>query len=520
MLLIASALLGVIAMAGALLAGARFGELHFWTPVGAAIAIAGAVFATRPTRSLLPWIGATAGVLVAPFLVNLFARPAAPAPASARTLEALIALSQRDPLIAVATGWRPVRSAAVSGSWSVGPRLEPGGTYSLVALASSHGPGGVAPTAADERCFTSEAFAQAWRSVEANGSLAWLAADEAVFTRGMLQLADVLAAETKESSPLARRAFALRVAEGAPATEWRFLLLISREPASGEDVARLASLARTLPVRVLFGAGVPSRGPWSVLAEGKPVAHARDALRRDLSRRAGKWLDLSAASTDRPVFLRLDPSPPATRVITGVGVVGLLSLLLLPLPHRRSEEAADTMPWPLPLLLATFAALGAAPLFAVAALVGKIVALGGSAVVDPVVAIAAGVAGFAAGVHFDLSRRAATALGLAAAAASVALHFAPLAASPARELLLATAAVLFGVASAALGNVARRSLAEAMPDVLPWAMRLSGFAALVAAAAAPWLVQWKGFAGLAIAAAITYVVGSAAPALAQVKTRK
>lgn len=525
--LAAGAAYGVLAVGGAQIAAVHFGELHSWTVLGVAVAIACATFAAKPSRSFLPWVGATVGVLVAPLLVDLLSPRPAPIPASARTLDALVGLSQQDPLVAVATGWRPVRSAAVSGSWTVGPRLEPARTYSLVALASTHGPSGPAPTAADERRFTREAFARAWRSVEPDGHFAWLTADEVIFARGVLQIAEILAAETEDAAPFASRAFALRVAESVPSANYRFLLLVSRQPYGVADVRRIAALERTLPVRTLFGPGVGGRGAWSAFAERVDVAHARDVLRRDLSRRAGQWLDLSSASTGRPVFLRVDASPTAPRVMTGVGVVALLALLLLPLPHRRREDSVDAPPWPLPLPLGAFAALGAAPVFAVVALAGQMVALGGRAVVDPIVAIAGALVGFAGGVRFGVSRGVATALPLIGALAALALALSleslvdgPLSAGSARQLFDAAAAALFAFTAAVCGSRARRELSDAMPDVIPWSIRVQGLAVLVASVSAPWLVQWRGFGGVWTAAAIAYVLGAWAPWLGQVKPRK
>ncbi|MFN8178792.1 MAG: hypothetical protein U0167_12760 [bacterium] len=520
---LAGALFAVIVAGGAQLVDARFGETWFWAVVGGGVLIACAALAARPSLVATPfaaWVGATCGVLAAPLLASSLSPPSGPAPASTQTLDALVEMSQGDPLIAVATAWHPVRSAAVSGSWTVGPRLEPGRTYSLVALASTHGADGVPPTAADERRFTREAFTRAWRSVDEEGVLAWLATDEAIFARGVAQIAEVVATETREVVPLANRGFALRVTEGAPRTPYRFLLLVSRGAFGAEEAMRLSALAHGLPVRVLFGTGVPARGAWGAFADPRGPSLARDVLRLDLSRRAGRWLDLTAATADRPVFLRIDEvASPATRATVGAATVGLLALLLLPMRRRRRMGAADAPAWPVALSLAVFAAAGAAPFFAIAALAGRTVALGGRAIVDPAVAIAAALVGFAGGAHVR-NARAATALALAGAAAAAALRLAlgslvsgPFAAEASREIVLALAAGLFGLAAAAPSALSRARLSETMPDALPWALRAQGVAAFGAAAATPWLVHWKGFAGVWVAATLAYLLTAAAPSL-------
>jgi hypothetical protein len=519
---LASALLAVLVVGGAQLADARFGETWFWAVVGAGAALACAALAAKPSLVAAPfaaWVGAACGVLAAPLLANSLSPPSGPAAASTQTLDALVEMSQRDPLVAVATAWHPVRSAAVSGSWTVGPRLEPGHTYSLVALASTHGSKGAAPTAADERRFTREAFTRAWRSVDEEGVLAWLATDEAVFARGVAQIAEIVTVETREVIPLANRGFALRVAEGSPPTPYRFLLLVSRGTFGAEDAMRLSALAHGLPVRVLFGTGVPARGAWGAFADPRGAELARDVLRLDLSRRAGRWLDLTAATTDRPVFLRTDEAAsPATRAAVGAATVGLLALLLLPMWRRRSIDSPDAPAWPLPLSLAVFAAVGAAPFFAIAALAGRTVALGGRAIVDPAVAIAAALVGFAGGAYVR-NARAATSLALAGAAAAAILRLVlgsllgPLAAETSREIVVALGAGLFGLAAAAPSALSRRRLTETMPDALPWALRAQGVAAFAAAAAIPWLVHWKGFPATWVAATLAYLFAAAAPSL-------
>ncbi len=419
-----------------------------------------------------------------------------------------------NPLVAVATAWRGAPTIAAAGTLPSGAEPEPGVLYELVCLGADQTAGGGAPDAGAARDYTREAFARLWSAVAPGGMFAFFAADEPLFARGVLQMADLREAE---GTAWSADAFALRLPP-ASTLPYRWGLVVSKGPLEPEAAARLDALQRRLPLLALFGPGVEPRSYWGEAAAMDARA-ARDHLRRELSRRAGGWLDLSAATTQRPGFFDLDPGAPApVRAAAGIAIFALLAALLLPLPERRRAGSPATTPWPLPLLLAGPAACAAAALLGAAAIGGRAFALGGGAAADAACVGAGVAAGAALGAR--LARRAGGVTGAALAGVAVAAAWhaglGPLLEAAGRgalrAALLALAGASLAMPAARAFVPARAALAALVPEGRAVAFAVTVLALAAAAASAPWLVDWRGYPALWTAAAGCFALGAAGAA--------
>ena len=432
---------------------------------------------------------------------------------------ALRVLADENPLVAVASAWRHARTAATAGTMPPAA-LVAGIRYDLVCLGTTYEPGRDArPSGEEARAYTREAFDALLRHVEPGGLFAWFAADETVFARGVLQVADLLEARGAPGGWSAT-AMALRL-PAAASVSYRYALLVSNGPLEPESAARVAALERSLPVQALFAPGVTARGAWGAAAAAS-ASRARDLLRRDLSRRAGAWRDLSAATSQRPGFFDLDRVAPAPlRAASGVAILALLAALLLPHPERRRAGAPTAPAWPFPMMLAPPGAFTAAGIFAAFALAGRAVALGGGPLLAPLAAGVGVVAGavMAARARLPLPTAAWPALAGALVAwgwhAGLGAAFALMpSAPPGRAVLFLLAGVTAGIPAGVALPSARAAVAATMPDVTAAATAVWVLAAVAALVSAPWLLWWRGFPAVWIAAAACYAIGALTAALA------
>jgi hypothetical protein len=290
--------------------------------------------------------------------------------------------------------------------------------------------------------------------------LAWLAADEIVFARGLGTIAE----SAGEEPPFAERAWGFR-ADASSSSPYRFLAVVPKRGPYPDDATRLARVGTARSVRILFGPPpLAGRGSYAAVAEPGGPAAMRERLRRDLTARAGRLLDLSPATPERPLFTRTSKDAPAAlRTMVALGALGLLAALLLPGVARRRPDSPDAArPLPIPLLLggpAAFAAAGVLAVFAATARVTLGAAPGFVALPPGLALAAAALAGFSRARAFVVRE-----LPELAAAACVAAGFAALGASALGAWLLHThgfrgadaAVVAASVVAVALLPVTRR----------------------------------------------------------------
>ncbi|MCA9752012.1 MAG: hypothetical protein KC591_07455 [Gemmatimonadetes bacterium] len=323
------------------------------------------------------------------------------------------------------------------------------------------GAGGVLEPHGEGSIYTEEAFAEFWARVRPGGTLAWLAADEVVFLRGLLAQWEARRAETGgERATPATDGFGWRlVQDAAPESPYRLLGLLRRTP-SAADLAAVAARARSMPLRELFGPGADVRSRFVPLADPEGPASARALLFRQFSAAEGRPVVVDAARDDGPlVFETLADRSAWENGTLALGSLGLLAIWLLPLAARRRVDA------PTPDVVPVAVRLAEPGVVLALATVGGVLALRW-ATFRPGAFPAVGAVPTAAIVGFLLAARAASGARFAfvggigaVAAVTLATFGAPVDAT--LRLVFATAQGLaFGLAAGAIASGARGEAPE------------------------------------------------------------
>ncbi|MEZ5064669.1 MAG: hypothetical protein R3B81_08015 [bacterium] len=366
------------------------------------------------------------------------------------------------------------------------------------------GAGGVVEPHGDGSIYTKEAFAEFWARVRPGGTLAWIAADEVIFLRGLVAQWEARRAESGgERATPAADGFGWRlVQDAAPESPYRLLSLLRRTP-SAADLAAAAARARSMPLRELFGPGADVRSRFVPLADPEGPASARALLFRQFSAAEGRPVVVDAACDDGPlVFETLADRSAWENGTLALGSLGLLAIWLLPLAARRRVDTASPDVVPVAIRLAE-------PGIALAlATVGGVLALRW-ATFRPGAFLAVGGVPAAAVVGFVLAARAVSDARLAfvgGIGAVVAVSLAAFSAPDHATLRLAFATaqgLAFGLAAGAIASGARR---DAPGDHRRW-MSLGMLGALfVAPAIAVRLVHETGMRGAAWILAAAWLI--------------
>lgn len=390
----------------------------------------------------------------------------------------------------------------------------------------------------DRHLYTLEAFHDYWQRLRPGGLLVVTTADEALFVRTILTVWAMLERHPAEAGgPPALRSWGLRLAAGASFQgPYQYLFVVTKGNVAADLPGRLRQAMQGLPVEPLFGPGLaagqrtlgnlfggsqqPSQASqvealfgkgflasrhYAALFQLGGLARAEEILTRALSQQAGRWIFLSPATDQRPVFFDILPGqwPELKWLFTGTLFI-VVGGVLFALPSLRRHDTARTQDQPaIAVYLAYFAMVGAAGAVALVGVLGQASRLVGVSLETQTALLATVLAGAAAAllpIRRPGSSRLPTALPPLVAMVLVALLYGVTGPGsntiagwpgPARWLLVAGCSVLTGVALVSLCSGALRHLTAFAPAVIAWAWLVLGAAALSGVVLAEWwAVAW------------------------------
>ncbi len=247
----------------------------------------------------------------------------------------------------------------------------------------------------DRHLYTIEAFHEYWQHLRPGGLLVVTTADEALFVRTILSVWAMLGRHPAAAGgPPALRSWGLRLAPGASFQgPYQYLLVVAKGNVAADLPGRLRQAMQGLPVEALFGPDLATgRRPLGNLFGGAQqpaqsaqvealfgkgflanrhyaalfqlggLARAEEILTRALSQQAGRWVFLSPATDQRPVFFDILPGQRSELkwLFTGVLFV-VVGGVLFALPSTRKPGATGVAARPgVAVHLAYIGLLGAA----------------------------------------------------------------------------------------------------------------------------------------------------------------
>ena len=204
----------------------------------------------------------------------------------------------------------------------------------------------------DTYLYTQEAFNTYWEHLSPGGMLVVTAVDMRLFVKALFMAWQVT------ESDLRPQTWGLHIGKGAVIKgSYPMAFIIVKGTPAFNFSEQLAKISKTLPVNLLFGPGVSSQRPFSLLYRtGGGLEEARGILTQILSQRTGSWLDLSPASDDSPFFFQiLRAVHPYVKWLVAVCVFVLIYGLLFSLPAMRKNDSQAAMDHPaIPVFLGYF----------------------------------------------------------------------------------------------------------------------------------------------------------------------
>lgn len=385
----------------------------------------------------------------------------------------------------------------------------------------------------DRYQYTLEAFQDYWQRLRPGGLLVVTTADELLFVRTVLSIWAMLERHpTEAGGPSALRSWGLHLAPDAPFQgSHQYLLMVAKGSVAADLPVRLQQAIQSLPVEALFGPGLGSGqrrlgnlfggspqqhqtspvealfGPgflanrhYAALFQLGGLAKAEEILTRTMSQQAGRWITVSPATDQRPVFFDVLPEqrPELKWLFTGMLVV-LVGGVLFALPSTRRPDVAGVPRRPgVAVFLVYFALIGAAGAMMLVGMMGRSARLVGVSLETQAILLAAVLAGAAAALLFmrrqGFARLSITLPPLVAMILAALLYWVtgPAYAAvsgwpvPVRWLVAVGCGVLMGAVLAMLCDIALRHLSAIASAVVPWAWLVLGTAALSGVVLAEW----------------------------------
>ena len=370
----------------------------------------------------------------------------------------------------------------------------------------------MASNVSDRPIYTAGAFWDYWGKLADGGVLAVTTHDEALFVRLLLQVWDMLLEEHDDDPRFAAtHVWGYRLHPKAPFRgPYRFLLIVAKGE-SGALGKRLGTLVGDMPVMPLFGPGLKSRRPYGVLYRRGATESLREVFTGVLSRQAGRWLDLSEVTDQRPFpFSLFRGKGRVFKWVVAAGLVLFIYVLLFPLGAMRRPASSWNQARPgVALVTLHFSMLAAVCMFVATGLYEYLAALAGMSFVFQAAVLAAFLGG--AGLGLAATGRVANArpaalvagwptgmLLVLAAIGAVGALFPSLYALPwaFRASLAMALAVVWGLVAAGFLRAGLSQLGDLSEELAQWQLAAVAAVFLVAPALAMWIAEAGGWAAV------------------------
>lgn len=211
----------------------------------------------------------------------------------------------------------------------------------MVVLSSGHlgNEGWVSSNQGEQNFLDKHNIQSYWKALDEDGVLVLFSSQESVFLRQFFSIWAALNHAGMTDSEFLDRAWAVVPERVSSASPHRYAIVISKKARNEALAQAIRKQVLTLPVRYLFGYGLPPSPPYSVLYQNDR-ARAESIFSLAASRMYGKQVALGAEGSfnSTPYQFVLDAYPSYKHMLV-LSVAALLAIILFPLRSHRSVEA-------------------------------------------------------------------------------------------------------------------------------------------------------------------------------------
>lgn len=218
----------------------------------------------------------------------------------------------------------------------------------MVVVASGHaGKGGWLSSGAGEQTFLDQENLLAyWQALDKKGVLVLLSQQESVFLRQLFGIWAALRKSGMSDAEFLDHAWAIVPDAMTGASPYRYALVLTKTAKDDAFAEAIRRQVLKLPVRYLFGVGLPPTSPYSVLYQND-MNKVRAVFTQAASQMYGKYVSLEPASSHRSTpYQFVEDVFPQYKNMLVLAVVILLAILIFPLQKYRQVEHLRTLSGP------------------------------------------------------------------------------------------------------------------------------------------------------------------------------
>lgn len=232
----------------------------------------------------------------------------------------------------------------------------------MVVVSSGHaGQGGwLSSGGGEQTVFDQENLRAYWQALDESGVLVLLSRQESVFLRQLFGVWSALRTSGMSDAEFLDRAWAIVPDAATSASPYRYALVLTKKARDEKFAQAIRGQVLKLPVRYLFGAGLPPSSPYPVLYQND-MNKAQAIFTLAASRMYGKYVTLEPSTSRRSITYQFveDVFPQfKNMLVLSVGI--LLAIIIFPLQKSRQVERIQALNRPSPAVwLVTGGATGA-----------------------------------------------------------------------------------------------------------------------------------------------------------------
>lgn len=242
----------------------------------------------------------------------------------------------------------------------------------MVVVSSGHaGKEGWLSSSGGEQTFLDQESIQSyWQALDEEGALVLLSRQESVFLRQLFGVWSTLSHTGMSDAEFLDRVWAIVPDAGNGASPYRYALVLTRKARDEKFAQTIRGQVLKLPVRYLFGYGLPPSAPYQVLYQNDRNT-AQAIFTQAASRMYGKYVTLEASDSHRSIpYQFVEDVLPKYKNMLVLSVGILLAIILFPLQEFRRVENVQSAAGPsVAVWLVTGGATGALMVVALAFLV-------------------------------------------------------------------------------------------------------------------------------------------------------
>ena len=218
----------------------------------------------------------------------------------------------------------------------------------MVVVSSGHAgkEGWLSSSAGEQTFLNQESILSYWQALDKNGTLVLLSRQESVFLRQLFGVWSALSHSGMSDAEFLDRVWAIVPDAGTGASPYRYALVLTKKARDEKFAQAIRGQVLKLPVRYLFGYGLPPSEPYHVLYQND-LNKAQAIFSQAASRMYGKYVTLEASDSRKSIpYQFVEDVLPKYKNMLVVSVGILLATILFPVQKFRRVEAIQSSAGP------------------------------------------------------------------------------------------------------------------------------------------------------------------------------